>query len=169
MTIKLMERNRSGNFNIARDLASQVAKNLLMGSSTIRKWRLKSPRTAVENSEIDIFLQNNAFNSLNFLLKYVGALGGKSICEIGAGDYLTSGVSILAAGAKKYCVIDRFPGNYSGETAKRWYFEIEKNWNRFYPSIVWNKEIASDGFPENSSDKLELIGESLETVQSDYR
>ncbi len=164
-----MERNRSGNFNIARDLASQIAKNLLMGSAKVRKWRLKRPRTAIENSEIDTFLKDNAFNSLNLLLKFVGELRGKSICEIGAGDYLTSGLSILAAGASRYCVIDRFPGDYSGETAKRWYLEIEKNWNRFYPSVFWNKEIASDGFPENSSDKLELIGEPIETAQGDRR
>jgi hypothetical protein len=97
-------------------------------------------------------------------LEHAGDLNGRSVCEIGAGDYLTSGLSILAAGASRYGVIDRFPGDYFGETAKFWYGEIEKNWDRFYPGIPWT--LDARGFPENAAVKLELIGESLETAQT---
>ena len=161
-----MERNRSGQISIGRDLLSQIAKNLLMGSSTVRKWRLKRPRTAVETENVDQFLRSNAFASLDLLLEHAGDLTDRSVCEIGAGDYLTSGLSILAAGASKYGVIDRFPGDYFGETAKFWYGEIEKNWARFYPEIDWNSAVNSNEFPENAGSKLELIGEPLETART---
>lgn len=159
-----MERNKTGQLNIARDLISQIAKNLLMGSSAVRKWRLKRPRTAVETENVDQFLWPNAFASLDLLLEYAGELTGRSVCEIGAGDYLTSGLSILAAGASKYGVIDRFPGDYFGETAKFWYGEIAKNWDRFYPEMKWT--LDASGFPETAGSKLELIGEPLETAQT---
>ena len=164
-----MERNRSGQLNIARDLLSQIAKNFLMGSSAVRKWRLKKPRTAIESPNVDEYLRNYAFTSLNLLLEHAGELRGKSVCEIGPGDYLTSGLSILAAGASRYGVIDRFPGDYFGESAKTWYREIGKEWNRFYPSIVWNEQVSSNGFPENADSVLELIGEPLETAITTHK
>ena len=159
-----MERNRSGQLNIARDLLTQIAKNFLMGSSTVRKWRLKKPRTAIEGPDSDEYLRNYAFSSLNFLLEYAGDLRGRSVCEIGPGDYLTSGLSILAAGASRYGVIDRFPGDYYGESAKNWYRKIESEWDRFYPSIDWNEKVSSDSFPENADSMLELIGQPLESA-----
>ncbi len=162
-----MERNRTGQLNIARDLLSQIAKNLLMGSSAVRKWRLKRPRTAVETENVDQFLKGNAFASLDLLLKHAGDLNGRSVCEIGAGDYLTSGLSILAAGASKYGVIDRFPGDYFGETAKFWYTEIEKNWDRYYADIAWGLDASN--FPENAGSELELIGDPLETAQTKHK
>ncbi|MBK6590478.1 MAG: hypothetical protein IPG22_19520 [Acidobacteria bacterium] len=96
-----MERNRTGQLNIARDLVSQIAKNMLMASPTIQKWRLKRPRTAIETENVDQFLKNNAFASLDLLRKYAGDLTGRSVCEIGAGDYLTSGLSILGSWGKQ--------------------------------------------------------------------
>ena len=164
-----MERNRTGQFNIAKDLASQIAKNFLMGSAAIRRWRLKRPKTATAYSNTDEFLKNYAFGSLDLLLAHSGDLRGKSVCEIGPGDYLTSGLSILAAGARSYCVIDRFPGDYFGEAAKSWYVEIERNWSRFYPNLPWNETLAADHFPENAKDSLELIGEPLESARTSQK
>ncbi len=159
-----MERNRSGHISITLDLLSQIAKNLLMGSPAVRRWRLRRPRTAMRQTSVDEFLKNYAFGSLDLLLEHGGDLRGKSVCEIGPGDYLTSGLSILAAGASRYGVIDRFPGDYFGEPAKGWYGEIEKNWDRFYTDLRWDKSIAAEGFPENAENQLELIGEPLETA-----
>ena len=130
---------------------------------------LKRPRTAAGHSDTDEFLRNNAFASLNLLLEYAGDLHQRSVCEIGPGDYLTSGLSILAAGASRYGVIDRFPGDYFGDAAKRWYGEIARNWNRFYPDLPWNREVDAEGFPENASERLELIGEALETAKPEHR
>ena len=145
-----MERNKSGELNIAMDLASQMIKNFLMGSPAFRRWRLKRPRSAAVHSNTDDFLQHYAFGSLNLLLEHAGDLEGRSVCEIGPGDYLTSGLSILAAGASRYCVIDRFPGDYFGETAKGWYREIRSNWDRFYPAMPWDAKIDAGSFPDNA-------------------
>lgn len=164
-----MERNRSGQFNIAKDLAVQIAKNILMGSSAVRRWRLKRPKTATTYSDTDEFLTNYAFGSLELILEHYGDLNGRSVCEIGPGDYLTSGLSILAAGADHYCVIDRFPGDYFGEAAKSWYREIEKNWHRFFPGLPWPKTLSAETFPENAKDKLELIGEALESATASQK
>lgn len=160
-----IERNRTGSFNVARDLAVEIGKNLLMGSAAFRRWRLKRPRTANGAEDIDLFLQNNAFTSLSLLLEYGGDPSGKSVCEIGAGDYLTSGLAMLGAGAARYGVVDRFPGDYFGDTAKRWYRAIEDRWEEHCSSIEWNTSISSEGFPENCSDFLELVGEPLETAE----
>ncbi len=164
-----MERNRSGQFNIAKDLAVQIAKNILMGSSAVRRWRLKRPKTATTYSNTDEFLTNYAFGSLELILEHYGDLNGRSVCEIGPGDYLTSGLSILAAGADHYCVIDRFPGDYFGEAAKSWYREIAKNWHRFFPGLPWPKTLSAETFPENAKDKLELIGEALESATASQK
>lgn len=161
-----MERNRTGQLNIAKDLTVQIAKNFLMGSSAVRRWRLKRPKTATSYSSTDEFLRNYAFASLDLILEYTGDLDGKSVCEIGPGDYLTSGLSILAAGASRYCVIDRFPGDYSSDSARRWYGEIEENWQRYYPNLPWHYGITANEFPENAYDKLELIGEPLEIAKA---
>ncbi len=165
-----MERNKAGKLNIAKDLASEIAKNLLMGSSAVRRWRLKRPRTAAENGDVDAFLKANAFTSLSLLLEYGADPRGKSVCEFGPGDILTSGLSMLAAGAERYGVIDRFPGDYYSDFAKNWYREIEARWSTHWPEIEWNDAISADGFPENCSDRLELIGKPLETadVSSKY-
>lgn len=164
-----MERNRTGQLNIAKDIALQIAKNFLMGSAAFRRWRLKRPKTATTYSNTDDFLENYAFASLNLILEHAGDLTGKSVCEIGPGDYLTSGLSILAAGASRYCVIDRFPGDYFAEAAKRWYREIEQNWSRFYPNLPWDKTVAAEHFPENARERLELIGEPLESAKTSQR
>lgn len=164
-----MERNKSGQLNITLDLLSQIGKNLLMGSSTIRRWRLRRPRTATSHANTDEFLKNYAFGSLDLLIEHGGDLRGKSVCEIGPGDYLTSGLSILTAGAERYGVIDRFPGDYFGQAAKGWYDEIEKNWGRFYPDLPWDSSLAAKNFPENAEIRLELIGEPLETAKTTWK
>jgi hypothetical protein len=164
-----MERNRTGQLNVAKDLAVQIAKNLLMGSAAVRRWRLKRPKTATTYSNTDEFLKNYAFGSLDLILEHTGGLDGKSVCEIGPGDYLTSGLSILAASASRYCVIDRFPGDYFGEAAKYWYSAIAENWDKYYPDLSWNETINAHGFPENAQDRLELIGDALEIAQPSQR
>lgn len=140
-----------------------------MGIPSIRRLRLKRPRTATSYSNTDEFLKTYAFNSLNILREYVGDLRGKSICEIGAGDYLTSGLSILASGASRYTVIDRFPGDYYGKQAKHWYKQIQESWQRFYPEIPWDPALDAENFPENRADKIELINEPIETAETKHK
>lgn len=144
----------------------ETAKNVLMGSAAFRKWRHTRPRAFSVYTGSDEQLERYAFLALNMLRKYVGDVKGKSICEIGAGDFLTSGLSLLAAGASKYAVIDRFPGDYTGEAAKQWYRGIEEKWAQAYPEIPWAKDIKAEDFPEKYEDRLELIRQPIETAQT---
>jgi len=164
-----MERNRTGTLNIYKDFLKETAKNVLMGNAAFQKWRAKRPRAGAYFTGSDEELERYAFLGLNLIKKYVGDIKGKSVCEIGAGDYLTSGFSLLAAGASRYTVIDRFPGDYTGETAKRWYQGIEDNWSKTYPEIVWASDIKAADFPENYADRLELIAQPIETAATENK
>ncbi|MGI8410646.1 MAG: hypothetical protein ACR2M8_12325 [Pyrinomonadaceae bacterium] len=159
-----MEKNKSGIIPTAKDLSSQIAKNFLMGVPAVRRWRLRRPRTSIATEDINQFLATYAFSGLGHLLEHTGDLRGKTVCEIGPGDFLTSGLSILAAGADRYAVIDRFAGDYFGESAKRWYALIEENWASFYPDIPWDSSLDSSKFPEDYRNRLELIGDPIETA-----
>ncbi|MDQ3373858.1 MAG: class I SAM-dependent methyltransferase [Acidobacteriota bacterium] len=161
-----MERNKTGTINIYKDFLKESAKNVLMGNGAFQKWRAKRPRAGAYFTGSDEELERYAFLGLNLLRKYVGDITGKSVCEIGAGDYLTSGLSILAAGASRYAVIDRFPGDYTGDIAKKWYQGIEDNWSKFYPETTWAKDIKAADFPENYGTRLELIAQPIETAET---
>ncbi len=160
-----MERNKTGALNILIDLTKEISKNFLMGIPFVRRQRLKRPRTAALYANTDEFIKNYVYG-LKVLREHVGDLRGKSICEIGAGDYLALGLGILASGARHYTVIDRFPGNYYSDTAKFWYKQIEENWQRFYPEIDWDKKIDAENFPENSTDKISIIDQPIETAET---
>src|SRR4051794_20580492 len=100
------------------DTCTEVAKNLSMGAAPVRAWRLARPRTACSFADQDDLLDRYAFQTLNALRQIVGAVKDLDIAEIGPGDHLGSGLSLLAAGAASYTAIDRFPGNYGSAAAK---------------------------------------------------
>ena len=137
-----------------------------MKSNYVRRWRLARPRTGFSYGGTDAELENYAFFGLNLLLKYVGNLNGKDICEIGPGDNLASGFAMLAAGAASYTVIDRFPGNYTSLGAKSWYTGIQQNWSRFYPDIPFGDgNLQAENFPEAYSTQVELIDRAIEDFE----
>ncbi|MDQ4123651.1 MAG: class I SAM-dependent methyltransferase [Acidobacteriota bacterium] len=160
-----MNRTKAGRLNVAKDVVKEAGKNFLMGIPAFRRWRLKRPRAGAFFTGTDEELERYAFLGLNLLQEYSGSVEGKHVCEIGAGDYLTSGLAILAAGAASYTVIDRFPGDYSGAIAKNWYQGIKDNWTRFYPQIPWTKDLHVADFPEKYFDRIELIREPIETAR----
>ncbi len=161
-----MEKNKAGLHNIVVDYTKETAKNFLMGIPAFRRWRLRRPRSSGFFNGTDEHLSVYAFNGLNMLLNHVGDVRGRSILEIGAGDYLTSGFGMLAAGASYYGVIDRFPGDYSGEAAKAWYKGMEEAWPRFYPDIPWAEGLRAEDFPDAYGHQLELIREPIETARA---
>lgn len=152
--------------NKSRDILKEIAKNVFMGFDSVRKWRATRPRAGAYFTGDDAELVRYAFSGLDILRNYIGGIRGKSVLEIGAGDYLTSGLAILGAGAKSYGVIDRFPGDYTGATAKQWYKAIEENWKRFYPAEPWAENLRAENFPENYEEILELIPEEIEKAQT---
>lgn len=161
--------NRSGYLSISRDLATQIGKSVLMALPPVRRWRLNRPRTSHDTSDFDQYLKENAFLGLDHLLEYGGGVSGKSICEIGPGDFLSSGLSMLAAGAAKYTALDRFPGNYAGDAAKDVYRRIAENWSRFYPEIRWKPSIDAARFPEKYSHLVDTLPQSIESVRLDEK
>ncbi len=161
-----MERNRTGTLNIYKDFLKETGKNVLMGNRAFQKWRAKRPRAGAYFTGSAEELERYAFLGLNLIKKYVGDIRGKSVCEIGAGDYLTSGLSMLAAGASRYAVIDRFPGDYTGAVAKQWYQGIEDNWSKAYPETPWSSDVKAADFPENYADRLELIAQPIEIADT---
>lgn len=164
-----MERARSGRIRMLADLATQIGKNQLMRSAAIRRWRLRRPRSVAKDVGSDEFLRLYAFASLDLLLEHIGTLDGRSVLEIGPGDHLASGLCLLAAGARSYTAIDRFPGELSGEVSKHWYSEVEHNWNRFYPRLNWPDWLRPDAFPEAYPDRVDVIGRPLEQVRISRR
>jgi len=121
-------------------------------------------RTSLDLDDRDGYLENKAFSGLMLLLAHAGGVSGKSVCEIGAGDFLSSGLGMLAAGASRYAVIDRFPGDYSGETARRTYGVVRDNWERYFPEIQWDDSVDPSDFPDNYSDRVELVSKPIETA-----
>src|SRR5438045_1556974 len=103
------------------DTCAEVAKNVSMSAGPVRAWRLLRPRTGCSFADDDAVLDRYAFQALRSLLAVVGPVKGLSIAEIGPGDTLASGLSLLAAGGASYTAIDRFPGNYGSPGAKAWY------------------------------------------------
>lgn len=165
----MTERNKTGTLNIYKDYLKETAKNILMGSRAVQKWRHRRPRSAAYYTGTPEQLERYAFSSLNFLEEYAGGVKGKSICEIGAGDYLTSGLAMLAAGASFYADIDRFPGDFTGEAAKQWYQGIEDSWAKTYPDKPWADNLKAADFPENYASRLEIIKEPIEVAETDTR
>jgi hypothetical protein len=164
-----MERNRKGTLNIYKDFLKETAKNVLMGNASFQRWRAKRPRAFTTYNGSEQQLERYAFLGLNLLEKYCGGVKGKSVCEIGAGDFLTSGLAILAAGASFYADIDRFAGDFTSPAAKQWYRGIQDSWSRIYPDKTWAEYLNAEDFPENYEDRLEIIREPIEIARTENR
>ena len=156
---------RSGGISVATDYTKEAVKNLLMGSSAFRRYRLSRPRAGAAFDGRDELLKRYAFQSLDLLTQHVGDIRGKSVLEIGAGDVLSSGFALLAAGATRYVDIDRFISDHDSEEAKQWYRGIQEAWPRHYPEHPWPDDLQADNFPEGYPDRLKVVPETIEDVR----
>lgn len=147
---------------VARDVMFDVCKNAAMALPLLRQWRLRRPRTAAAFDGSIKQLERYAFNPLRYLLRLHGSIRGLAIAEVGPGDYLTSGLSMLAAGASSYTAIERFVGDFGGSTAKEWYRGIEMNWPEFFPDIPWPDHLRGALFPEDARDRVTLVDAPFE-------
>lgn len=148
------------------DVCREITKNFLMGFSRVRRWRLKSPRAGRLYTGQDNELERWAFVSLRNLLDVTRSVEGLDILEIGPGDFMTSGFSLLAAGAKSYTVIDRDIGDYQKPEAKVWYKGIQDEWARFFPDHPWPDYLDSKNFPEAYPSRVEILTGTIEEAQS---
>ncbi|MBV9123434.1 MAG: methyltransferase domain-containing protein [Planctomycetes bacterium] len=151
------------------DVCKEVTKNLAMGSSLARSWRLKRPRASHPLSYRDEELERFAFYQTRALLPLVGSLQGKHLLEIGPGDTLVSGLAFLAAGAASYTAVDRFPGDYQGPVAKSWYREVQQAWPRVFPELPWPADLQAEQFPEGYPDRVQWWPIPVEEVRTERR
>lgn len=127
-------------------VSREMAKNVAMGIPAVRNARLARQRTvlALDKSQLDRY----AFQLLDRVTRYLGSVRGKSVLEIGPGDHLASGLAFLAAGARSYAAIDRFPGAYSSDLSRRWYRLIAQTWSEKYPDLKWPQHLDPERFPD---------------------
>jgi hypothetical protein len=83
-------------------------------------------------------------------MAHAGSVNGKTILEIGPGDHLASGLAFLAAGARSYAALDRFPGAYSSALSRRWYHLVAQTWSHKYPHLRWPAHLDPDRFPDDA-------------------
>jgi SAM-dependent methyltransferase len=148
--------------SVSATVAIEIAKNMAMSVPVITKLRTKMGRTSLPPEPGQ--LQRYVFDLLDSVMQFGGGVAGKSILEIGPGDNLVTGLAFLAAGAKSYTVVDRFPGAYGSDDARRWYRLLAENW----PHGAWPASLDPDKFPDypNISSKglaVESASDALET------
>jgi len=164
-----MNQNVRSSIHLYKDFVAEVIKNAAMGNAAVRRLRSRRPRAGVVFTGRSEEIERYAFGGLRLLQEFGVDINERSICEIGPGDYLTSGLSLLAAGASHYAVIDRFPGDYSGELAKRWYRGIYDGWSKAFPRSDWPDWLNVAGFPENLTDRVEIIRKPIEAIETENR
>lgn len=152
--------------SLAADVAKETAKNFLMALPPVRAWRLRRARTMQALRDDEGFLGRYAFQATRHLLAEIESVTGLHIAEIGPGDYLTSGLALLAAGAQSYTAIDRFPGPYRSNEARKWYRALETAWPAAFPELPWPSYLAARSFPDAYPDRVQTIARSIEQVES---
>ena len=152
------------------DVGKEIAKNFAMGIPPVRAWRYRRLKAAATVfSTDDEFLERYAFQPIRALLAQVDSVRDRHIAEIGPGEYLTSGLALLAAGAASYTVIDRFPGNYENAAAKRWYLAVQEAWPRLFPELPWPEYLRAEDFPAAYGDRLQVITKPIEEIPPDRK
>lgn len=149
------------------DACKEVAKNTAMGFPQVRSWRLNRPRAFTLQTDQDGKLERYAFLALRNLRGIIGSLENLHIAEVGPGDFMTSGLSLLAAGAASYTVIDRFVGDYSKPEAKEWYGWVKDAWPRFFPELKWPDYLHVEYFPEAYTDRIQVMPVSIEDAKAE--
>lgn len=130
--------------DVAGRVIVEIAKNAAMKLPAVRKIRARLGRTALPPGPEQ--LDRYVFQLFNAVNRNAGSVAGKSILEIGPGDNIVTGLAFLAAGAKSYTVLDRFPGAYTSPTAVRWYRLLADNW----PNGPWPAHLVPERFPDGA-------------------
>lgn len=113
----------------------EIAKNYAMKIPSIRRLRTKLGRTSGAPAKEN--LHRYVYDLVEKVEQIANGVRDKSILEIGPGDHLATGLAMLALGAKSYSVLDRFPGDYEGESSQQWYRLLRQNWK--FPN--WSEQV----------------------------
>ena len=147
---------------VKRAIAVAIAKNLAMGIPYLRNARVRAGRTAAALPSVE-YLDTYAYNLLVEVTRHTGPVAGKSVLEIGPGDNILAGLALLAAGARSYTAMDRFPGPYASAEARRWYELLRGNWPSHYPGLPWPGDLDPATIPENP--RIRIVREGVETAR----
>jgi hypothetical protein len=148
-----------------RQIAVEIAKNVAMGSDTIRDWRLRRPRTTISDADpAKDIVERYGLALPRKMLSMLGSLEGKAVAEIGPGDTLAAGFAMLAAGASRYTCLDRFPGDYGSAYAKGFYRGVKAAWPQAFPELPWPQWLDPDRFPEAYPDRVNVVKVGVEAT-----
>jgi SAM-dependent methyltransferase len=128
---------------VSATVVKEIGKNLLMTIPAVSRLRAKRGRTALPPEPDQ--LQRYVFDLFESVTTHSGNIAGKSVLEIGPGDNLVTGLAFMAAGAKSYTALDRFPGDYASDDARRWYRLLADHWS--YGD--WPVGLDPDRFPDH--------------------
>lgn len=123
----------------------EIAKNAAMSVPVVRRIRAALGRTMI--AEETQALDRYVFRLFELVCQYCGNVAGKSILEIGPGDNLATGLAFLAAGARSYTAIDRFPGAYRSAAARGIYRQLASAW----PYGTWPAHLDPETFPDGAN------------------
>lgn len=144
---------------IALDVVRETAKNAAMAIPALARWRLKRVRTGPETVLDRTALERYVFSGLGTILTHAKDLVGRDVLEFGPGDHLGLGLACLASGARTYTAVDRFPGQYEGDVAQRWYRAVRSAWPGEWPS-----DLPVDLFPCGTEGRVASMPVSIETI-----
>jgi hypothetical protein len=148
-----------------RQIAVEIAKNVAMGSAIVRSLRLRKPRTTVSaaNPANDV-MERYALALPKKLLATLGSVKELDVAEIGPGDHIATGLGILAAGARSYTCLDRFPGEYGNAYAKGFYSGVRSVWPAAFPALQWPDWLDPKKFPEAYPERVRAIRFGVESA-----
>jgi SAM-dependent methyltransferase len=149
---------------MAGKVVSEVAKNAAMRIPVVRQRRLSRVRAGA-TTPTDAAIERYALQGLRLLERQGVSVAGRSVVEFGPGDYLTSGLAILAAGATKYAALDRFVGDYSSASGLEWYRAVRDAWGRLQPGSEWPVWLDVSAFPSGYPDRIEFVQSGVETAR----
>ena len=158
-----------GTLGLAVNVSRELAANAAMALPTVRTWRLRKPRAGVRFTGEQGQLDRYAFQALRGGEDVVGSIIGQDVIEYGPGDTLSSGLTMLAAGARSYRALDRFVADYSSAEAKNWYGAIRAAWGGTFPDRPWPEDLDPARFPEAYGDRVGTLDESIESLRSTER
>lgn len=140
----------------------ECGKNFAMGIPPIRSIRLHSNRNRTSSVADEALLDRFAFQLPKLLLSHFGSLVGKDIIEIGPGDHLATGLTLLALGARSYTTLDRLTRNYATSRAREWYALVQDKFSATF-SQPWPKTLSHETFP-GTCGKVKTLPRGIEDL-----
>jgi hypothetical protein len=128
---------------VAVTCCREIIANALMGVPSIARMRSRSGRTSLDAS--NEHLRRYAFGIILNNPSITGLIPGAHALEIGPGDHLATGLSLLAYGAASYTALDRFQGDYGSDGARCWYRLVRERWSDHFSD--WPRGLDADEFP----------------------